>query len=209
MLRNKIKKKIRAGLTLLELLIAVTVLGVGIAGVFTVFTVGFNASIRANDISMAGIEAQLQMERLMGRPWFVEPAMLPAPMAPLSSFPPLSSVDSGIEWGEVFESNGFWIRLEFEGVSASGGHCARNMGAGLPVANVKNVAPGSGCVAGCNGCAPLDGSPACPTCPLQELMLVEVTIFVYVHDPDGDADAIANGWTITHKGILNVNGRII
>ena len=69
MCKNKftgLKSKHRKGLTLVELIVAVTILAVALAGIFTVLHVGFSTSARANDLTIASIEAQLWMERLAG-----------------------------------------------------------------------------------------------------------------------------------------------
>lgn len=97
--------KPRAGLTLVELVIAVTVLVIAMGGIFTAIHVGFMTSARANDLTGASIEAQLQMESLMGR-WWVDPVN---PTFSLSTNPgPL-----GQPWNAPFPSTcgDFVVRL--------------------------------------------------------------------------------------------------
>ncbi|MCL2224044.1 MAG: type II secretion system GspH family protein [Defluviitaleaceae bacterium] len=97
----EIKNKHRKGLTLVELIIAVTMLGIAIAGVVTVFHVGLSTSARANYLTGASIEAQLQMESLMGRFWCAD----------------LATEDWGIRL--PCSSGDFDVRLEREFYAAS------------------------------------------------------------------------------------------
>ena len=53
------------GFTLLEILIALTILVIGVAAVVNLFPVGLHASKRAADFSMVGILAQEKMAELM------------------------------------------------------------------------------------------------------------------------------------------------
>lgn len=62
-------KKCNSGLTLLELTIAIGVLIVASVALFALFNQGHRTSVAAHWRAQAAIEAQLQMERLMGLPW--------------------------------------------------------------------------------------------------------------------------------------------
>lgn len=62
-------RKKKTGLTLLELIIAVAVLMMVMGGLMSLFAFGHRQSILAHRRTQAGIEAQLQMERLMARSW--------------------------------------------------------------------------------------------------------------------------------------------
>jgi hypothetical protein len=64
-----IPNKKLSGLTLVELIIAVGVLVSVSAGLMSLFSLGHSQSVVAHRRNLAGIEAQLQMERLMGRRW--------------------------------------------------------------------------------------------------------------------------------------------
>jgi len=63
------KKKTKRGVSLAELIIAVSVLVIAGTGLFIAFAAGLQQSTNAHIITMAGIEAQLQVEQLLGRPW--------------------------------------------------------------------------------------------------------------------------------------------
>jgi prepilin-type N-terminal cleavage/methylation domain-containing protein len=89
-----IKSKRRKGFTLVELIVAVTVLVIGIAGVITVYHVGFSTSSRAHELTIAGIEAQLQMEKLVGRKWDTDLEL--------------------IDWGDAFPHNDLWVVLRYD-----------------------------------------------------------------------------------------------
>ncbi|MCL2576691.1 MAG: prepilin-type N-terminal cleavage/methylation domain-containing protein [Defluviitaleaceae bacterium] len=99
-----IKYKHRKGLTLVELIIAVTVLVIGIAGILTVHHVAITTSTRAQSLTVASIEAQLIMESLVGRPWGNDP---------LSDVNLIGGCNlwGGADWGERFQSNGLWVRV--------------------------------------------------------------------------------------------------
>jgi prepilin-type N-terminal cleavage/methylation domain-containing protein len=94
------KNKHRKGLTLVELIIAVTVLGIGIAGIITAFTAGFSMSARANYTTIASIEAQLQMESLVG---LTEAQLMTA----------------GFTWNNPFQSNYMWVMLDLSSYGAT------------------------------------------------------------------------------------------
>ncbi|MCL2049257.1 MAG: hypothetical protein FWG87_11085 [Defluviitaleaceae bacterium] len=61
--------KRKSGVTLMELIIAVGVLLVASVALFNLFSYGFTRSNTAHRRNMAGIEALIQMERLVGRAW--------------------------------------------------------------------------------------------------------------------------------------------
>jgi prepilin-type N-terminal cleavage/methylation domain-containing protein len=88
-----LKRKQRKGLTLVELIIAVTVLAIAVAGTVTIFHVGFDASRRANDVTIASIEAQLWMERMVG-------------LTLTQMLAEMKAVHDPADWGAVFPSHG-------------------------------------------------------------------------------------------------------
>ena len=183
MLNRNIKHKLRKGVTLVELVIAVTVLVVAVSGILTAFNVGFMTSTRAHNITMASIEAQLQMEMLLGRRW--DGGTLPLASANFSTPPaPLAT------WNQSFESNGFFVRLEHEALEALGGHSRSNM-AGI-TASVTEI-----CALGC-----------LTNCPPEELMLIQVTVFIYMTLDDAESNPNTS-WVVRHRNVLNVNGRIV
>jgi prepilin-type N-terminal cleavage/methylation domain-containing protein len=59
----------KKGFTLIELVIAVAVLAMTAGALFGTFSFGLTQSFRASRYHAASIEAQLQMERLVGRRW--------------------------------------------------------------------------------------------------------------------------------------------
>jgi type II secretory pathway pseudopilin PulG len=61
-----VNKKV-SGVSLAELIIAVGVLSIASAGLFTAFAAGLRQSTMASRMTTASIEAQLHMEQLMGR----------------------------------------------------------------------------------------------------------------------------------------------
>jgi prepilin-type N-terminal cleavage/methylation domain-containing protein len=189
------KRKLQRGVTLVELLIAVTVLAVSVAGIFTAFGVGFMTSSRAHDMTISSIEAQLQMELLMGRSW--DGDLVNGPSLP---------GDPIVAWGQNFLSNGLHVRIVYrpdDMGTARRGHNAWNMTLPPNTGNTPPVpAPPAGVSTACNHSA-----GACGQCPIEDLILIQATVYVYLNE----ADAIAGNanWAIRQNNIINVNGRIM
>lgn len=129
-------KKVHSGVTLVELIIAVAVLIIGLAAVFTAMAAGLRSSTKSHELTVAGIEAQLQMESLIGRRWddgtvgIHEFAVLPIPANP----PMIPVAIPGVPWvhdtatrsGTAgFVSNGLWVNMQYDLVTARGGHDLR------------------------------------------------------------------------------------
>ena len=85
--------KMKSGFTLLELIIAMAVLAIASTALLVMFTGGLQESTRSHVFTMASIEAQMQMEQIVGRRWVDD----------------LEHLD----WLNEFDSNGFTIRLEY------------------------------------------------------------------------------------------------
>lgn len=211
-----VNKKSTSGMTLIELMIAMTVLVVGVAGIFTMFSVGFNTGNRAHDISMASIEAQLQFESLRGRPWALDMLTPKCPLMPGPGPGSCPGCADCVTWGTEFPGtvgSGFWVRMEYTPLRAtswiegteSGWHSIGRMGlpAGvLPTTDMDGlVYPWelTGIPTNCN-------YSACVTnCNPNNMMLVLVTVYVYMND----IDAGNHEFILRHQGILNVSGRIL
>ncbi len=71
--------KDKTGFTLVEIMIAMTILVVGLIGVLALFPVGMSAAKRAGDISQASILAQLQLEQIKeARDSYLSPDVYPS-----------------------------------------------------------------------------------------------------------------------------------
>jgi len=89
-------KKSKAGLSLIELIIAMALISIAFGGLMTFFVVGLNMSRHGQRLDMANIEAQVQMEQLIGRYWHNDLRDLP-------------------HWGEIIPAyNGFNMRRTAE-----------------------------------------------------------------------------------------------
>lgn len=86
--------KNNSGFTLLELIVSVAVLAVVSTALFAMFTAGLRQSVQNHLFTMASIEAQMQMEQLIGRMWVND----------------LEHED----WNTLNPSNDFHVRLEYE-----------------------------------------------------------------------------------------------
>lgn len=176
-----VKNKKRSGVTMLELIIAVAVLVFAMAGIATVFHVAFQTSRQSNEITIASIEAQLQMESLIGRTLNGSCGFL------LGGIPAVGSVAAGgavgrndngtpdylgddayFGWNVPFQSNGLWVRIV----------------------------------------APLNSPP--PALPNRttassnpaEYLTIRVTVYVYMNQADATA---GTNWVVRHSHLLHVS----
>jgi type II secretory pathway pseudopilin PulG len=97
---QNLKNKRKSGLTLLELIVAVGILLVASVAMFNLFHFGLTQSHEAHRRNMAGIEAQLQMERLVGRKWT-------GGLDPLGSDPNITWYDQPVTTEP--ERDAFWL----------------------------------------------------------------------------------------------------
>ena len=220
-----ISKKHLKGLTLIELTIAVTVLAIGIAGIITVFHVGLSMSATANEITIAGIEAQLQMESLVGRPWIGSDTDLP-----LSGLDQdLDSVSPPVIWNTPFECSvgDLWVRLVYRPHMAStwddSGTLRRHDWNNMESVDSDDFATE---VDGDDPLPPLCDCLGIDDCGIvrglgpirSNLMSIRVTVYVYrtladalahnPQDPDYDPNA-SSTWLVRHSNIINVCGGIL
>jgi len=121
-MHENIQKKKNAGLTLLELIVAVAVLTVVTGPLIVVFNQGIERSVQSHILTMANIEAQMQMEQLIGLDW-VELTALPPGVASGDFFAGNAVAgENGIYRTLPFrsESNSdFWVVLQYDQNTAS------------------------------------------------------------------------------------------
>jgi len=216
---RKIKR--RLGVTLVELIIAVTVLAIAVAGIVTVFHVGFQTSTRAHDLTIAGIEAQMQMEVLAGRPWIGtlgdtfplqyhrdDPDGPPDTVINTVGWCSDDTPNVYVGWNEPFESNGLWVKLVPDAYQAHGNHSIYGMTSPLLSDGIIFPTPGV-------------DTPQCPDdllggdceggCSVEYLRLIQVALYVFMSEEDArDEDNWKDLWAVRHSNIFNVReGRLI
>jgi prepilin-type N-terminal cleavage/methylation domain-containing protein len=94
------RNKKNAAFTLIELVIAVGVLALASGALFGAFAISLQMSFRATRFQAMSIEAQLQMEQLVGRPWTTDLG-LPHVCSPSGACTSTSAqcTGPGIPWG--------------------------------------------------------------------------------------------------------------
>lgn len=189
------KNKKYAGLTLVELIIAVGILTFGVSGVVTVLHVGFRQSRIANQVTQASIEAQLQMESLVGRRW-MHPDINMFPLNLTGVTPALVGWDGTayVGFNTPFQRNDFWIVLKYEPVAAQAGHSINTDAMGLLDINGLPITGAPACT------AIVAGNP-CTDC-LPHLITMRFSVFVY---PDLQSAVDEENLIIIHSNIMNVH----
>lgn len=164
-------KKIKplAGVSLAELIIAVAVLMIAVAAFATAFHVGLRTSAQARDLTVASIEAQMQMESLMGRPWVGAPADFPLWDAAVPANSLVGRTGTGYAgWDTPFPSNGLHVRI------------------------VHNDIRMRTCVPACGPTPP----PPCAIC--SQVLSVRVTVYVCTSPTVGPASYVLRHSNILH-----------